>query len=90
MQDEVMTQRQAWQTYEALLRDERIKLVAEPSGISEQLKRLSARDEASPKRWVDDYLAAFAYTSGAGLVTFDRALAQRVTGSGLLTYQQQP
>ena len=39
---------------------------------------------ASPKTWMDAYLAAFAETAGLTLVTFDRALAGKTKGSILL------
>ncbi len=47
-------------------------------------RRLSTRDEVSPKRWTDDYLAAFAEAGSLTLVTFDRALAVRSPTSLLL------
>jgi hypothetical protein len=45
---------------------------------------LSDRGEVSPKRWQDDYLAAFAQAAGLTLVTFDQTLARRVFPSILL------
>lgn len=44
----------------------------EPPGIAEQWHRLADRDTASPKVWMDAYLAAFAIQGGLRLVTLDR------------------
>lgn len=38
---------------------------------------LSARDDKSHKLWTDDYLAAFAQTSGVTLTTLDHNMATR-------------
>lgn len=40
------------------------------------LKPLALRDTASPKLWMDAWLAAFAICAGLQLVTFDRGFAQ--------------
>lgn len=43
----------------------------EPPGMSALWHRLATRDTASPKVWMDAYLAAFAITGGLQMVTFD-------------------
>lgn len=85
MRDDTLTQRHAWDQYEKILQDPRIVLAAEPAGISSTFRECSSHAEISPKRWVDDYLAAFAIAGRMQLVTYDRALASRVANSLLLT-----
>ena len=43
--------------------------------LEAQWRKLAARDTASPKLWMDAYLAAFAMASGCRMVTTDRAYA---------------
>jgi toxin-antitoxin system PIN domain toxin len=72
-----LTNRQAWEAYEALLADDRITLrVEEPRGIEAHWKRFARRDTASPKLWMDAYLAAYALTAGYRMVTTDAAFKQ--------------
>lgn len=72
-----LTNRQAWAAYEALLADDRIVLqTTEPAGLERRWQRLAARDTASPKLWMDAYLAAFALAGGYRLVTTDAAFRQ--------------
>lgn len=85
-----LTNRQAWRVYEALLADDRIALQAqEPAGLEVHWKRLAARDTASPKLWMDAYLAAFALAGGHGLVTTDAGFKQ-FRGLGLLLLGELP
>lgn len=44
----------------------------EPPGVFAQWRTLAALDSASPKVWMDAYLAAFAIAGGLRLVTLDR------------------
>ncbi len=81
----VQTQRGAWATYAQTLQDFRVSFGQEPVSLSAAFERVSSRDEISPKRWTDDYLAAFATQSGLTLVTFDHQLARRSPGGLLLT-----
>jgi toxin-antitoxin system PIN domain toxin len=72
-----LTNRQAWEAYEALLADDRIVLRAEePAGLENRWKRFAVRDTASPKVWMDAYLAAFALAGGYRMVTTDAAFKQ--------------
>jgi uncharacterized protein len=63
----------AWSTYEGFLADERIAWVEEPRGLESVWKRLARATQASPKLWMDAYLAAFAMSAGYQLVTTDKA-----------------
>lgn len=68
---------EAWAVFEAFAADERVIVrTDEPSGLETAWRRFAVRDTASPKLWMDAYLAAFALTSGCRLVTFDAAFRQ--------------
>jgi uncharacterized protein len=72
-----LTNRQAWSAYEALLADERIVFRGqETPGLELQWMEFALRDTASPKLWMDAYLAAFALGGGYRLVTTDTAFRQ--------------
>lgn len=72
-----LTNRQAWGAYEALLTDDRIAFRAEePAGLEAVWTRFGLRGTASPKLWMDAYLAAFALTGGYRMVTTDAAFKQ--------------
>jgi toxin-antitoxin system PIN domain toxin len=72
-----LTNQQAWSVYEALLADDRVVFRAqEPAGLDLRWKEFAVRDTASPKLWMDAYLAAFALAGGYRLVTSDSAFRQ--------------
>lgn len=72
-----LTNTQAWAGYAAFAADDRVFLRAdEPRGLEDRWRALAERDTASPKLWMDAYLAAFALTAGYTLVTNDRAFRQ--------------
>ena len=72
-----LTNRQAWETYQVLLSDDRIVLRPdEPAGLETRWERFAVRDTASPKIWMDAYLAAFALAGRYRMVTTDAAFKQ--------------
>lgn len=72
-----LTNQQAWAAYEAFVGDDRIVLKAgEPAGLEPRWKELAVRGTASPKLWMDAYLAAFAITCGCRMVTTDSGFRQ--------------
>ena len=72
-----LTNRQAWDACAALLADDRIVLRAdEPAGLDAHWSRFALRDTASPKLWMDAYLASFAVAGGYRMVTTDAAFKQ--------------
>ena len=72
-----LTNRQAWKAYEALLADDRVALRAEePATLEKRWTELALRDDASPKLWMDAYLAGFALAAGIRMVTTDTAFRQ--------------
>jgi toxin-antitoxin system PIN domain toxin len=72
-----LTNREAWSAYEAFLSDDRIAFQGnEPVGVEPLWKQLSVRGTASPKLWMDAYLAAFALAGRYSMVTTDVAFRQ--------------
>lgn len=72
-----LTNRQAWSIFEAFLKDDRIAFRPdEPAGLEPLWKELAARGTASPKLWMDAYLAAFALAARYRMVTTDAAFRQ--------------
>ena len=72
-----LTNREAWSAYEALLTDDRITFQAdEPAGVESLWRELAVRGTASPKLWMDAYLAAFALAGRYQMVTTDAAFRQ--------------
>ena len=72
-----LTNRQAWNVYDALLADDRIVLRSEePTELETMWKPFALRDTASPKLWMDAYLAGFALAGGYRMVTTDAAFKQ--------------
>jgi toxin-antitoxin system PIN domain toxin len=73
-----MTNDAAWAVYEALLSDRRVAWAAEPAadGVTNRWQTFASHGVASPKLWMDAYLAAFAVAAGHRLVTTDKAFKQ--------------
>jgi uncharacterized protein len=69
-----LTNAEAWKVYEAFAADDRVALrIDEPTQLESRWKQLATRDAASPKLWMDAYLAAFAISGSLRLVTTDIA-----------------
>ena len=70
-----MTNAEAWNVYDGLRSDRRVAWAgeADAGGIESRWKNLAAGGAASPKLWMDAYLAAFALAGGHRLVTTDKA-----------------
>ena len=71
-----LSNKAAWSAYEGFLADERIAWASEPRGLESHWKNLAGNAKASPKLWMDAYLAAFALAGGYQLVTTDKAFKQ--------------
>jgi toxin-antitoxin system PIN domain toxin len=67
-----LTRSEAWQIYEGFCADKRIAHADEPANLAVHWKRLSQTGSASPKTWMDSYLAAFALAGKYQLVTTDK------------------
>ena len=67
----------AWGAFDAFLRNSRISISEEPSGLDHHWRTATTREKHGSNWWTDTYLAAFASVSGFTLVTFDAQLAVR-------------
>jgi toxin-antitoxin system PIN domain toxin len=85
MGEDVLTQAEAWEAYDALLANPGNQMMEEPRGIDPLFRQHTNSNEVSTKQWADGYLAAFSMAAGIQLVTFDRALAGKVKGAVLLS-----
>lgn len=71
-----LTNRDALSTLERFMASPAVCYPDEPPGTAPVWHRLAALPTASPKVWMDAYLAAFAIVGGLELVTFDKAFLQ--------------
>lgn len=69
--EQPLTNRDAWLTLDALQTLPQVAWRDEPTGVLAHWRNLAALDSASPKVWMDAYLAAFAIAGGLRLVTLD-------------------
>ena len=76
MKKDAVTLIQAWALYDAILKDKRVSFVHEPVDIDMQWRSYTQLASFSTNVWSDAWLAAFAYTGGYEVVTFDRGFAQ--------------
>jgi uncharacterized protein len=67
-----LTNRGALMTLDALHALPQVTWRDEAPGVFEQWRTLAALDSASPKVWMDAYVAAFAMQAGLQMVTLDR------------------
>jgi toxin-antitoxin system PIN domain toxin len=66
----------AWAIYETYISDSRVSFLDEPKGVQQVWQALAVRAKASPKLWMDAYLAAFAIAGKQQFVTLDQAFTQ--------------
>ncbi len=83
MGKDVLSSREAWHVYTAIVQDQRVSLLAEPFNLEPEWRKLMSQDKPVPKVWTDAYLAAFAISGGMQLVTLDRAVLS-LTNQALL------
>jgi hypothetical protein len=77
MGPDVLSRGAAWTVIDLLRADSRIAWAAEPVGLEQVWRAISAREDNSHRLWTDDYLAAFAQAAGLTLVTLDRGFERR-------------
>ncbi len=66
------TNRSVWQALDALQALPQVVWRDEPPGVFDKWRALATLDTASPKVWMDAYLAAFAIQSGLRMLTLDK------------------
>lgn len=69
---ESLTNRDALSALAALMALPQVCLREEPPGVEALWHRMACCDTASPKVWMDAYLAAFALAGGVRMVSLDR------------------
>ncbi len=76
MGDQTLTLRKAWNVYDSWLQDPRVEFYPEPRDADSAYRAATDPFSAKPAtKWVGDcWLLAYAESSQASLVTFDRAL----------------
>lgn len=62
----------AWEKWEELIDLPQVVFASEPHDLTDFWRQFAARDTASPKVWMDAYLAAFAISGRLEFVTLDR------------------
>ena len=85
MHRDVVTRRRAWGVFQALTRDERVRMWPEPDGLESLWMAFSGRNDRSHRLWTDDYLVAFAQTAGATFVTLDASIEARYPSAAVLS-----
>ncbi len=73
---EPLSNAKAWAAYEGWVDGESVSFVDEPRGTGVCWKAFAVRATASPKLWMDAYLAAFAHSGGYQLVSTDKGFKQ--------------
>ena len=68
-----LTNEEAWRVYDGFLSDSRVQVFPEVPALEDLFRSYSNLRQASPKLWVDAYLAAHAAANGAILISFDQA-----------------
>lgn len=81
-----LTNAETWAVLDAIIADDRVVTsltgpldpadVTEVTDLTDRWRTLSTRPSASPKLWMDAYLAAYAVHAHLTLVTLDSAFAQ--------------
>jgi uncharacterized protein len=67
---------QAWEAYDALCENARIRFVEEPPGLEQFWRDATRHPRTGPNFWTDAYVSAFAAAAGFSVVTFDRGFAR--------------
>jgi uncharacterized protein len=85
---QVLTLKEAWETYDRWLEDPRVEFYPEPRGVDATFRKITAPFAKLPasKAIGDSWLLSFAIETQSTLVTFDRALtghAKRLGHSAL-------
>ncbi len=83
MGGDVLSQQEAWRTYDRTRSHPRVGFQAEPEGFESQFRKLTQSPHPRTKHWSDAYLAALALCADLGVVTLDKTFP-RVQGLDVL------
>lgn len=75
MDADVMGQARAWQAFDKLLTDARVRFMPEPEQLDPAFRLRTRSNKPATKAWADAYLSAMAEVSGLAIVSLDRAFA---------------
>jgi uncharacterized protein len=75
-QEDALSNQEALKVYRSIISEPVIGWLDEPVGLETVWTALADRPMASPKLWMDAYLAAMAIAGSHELATFDQALHQ--------------
>lgn len=70
------TNKEAWRIQQNWALQPEVHFADEPAGLEQEWHSLGAIRHASPKLWMDAYLAAFSSCAGFQMVTTDKAFRQ--------------
>ena len=87
MKGRPLTNREAWEIFETLQTDARVRFFPEWPALDGLLKSYSDVDQPATNLWGNAYLAAYAAVNGATLVTFDKGFARYPVRSLILESQ---
>ena len=73
---DVVSQKKAWEIFDRLIEDERVRFFEEPEQVDQTFRNLTRSNQPATHVWTDAYLAAFANASGLVIVSIDRAFAK--------------
>lgn len=68
----VLSQADAWKTYDALAGDPRVIFIEDPPSAESHFKALTQASTPAHERWSDAWLAAIAESGKLGIVTIDK------------------
>ncbi len=84
MGEDVLSQREAWRTYDRICEDLRVSFVSDPPEAEGVLRSLTQSGQSGAGPWTDAYLAAVAKTRGLAVVSFDRGFRQLCGADALI------
>ena len=74
MGPELLSPSKAWEVFDAIAADPRVRFASEPPGVEPIWRRLTAMETPLVSGWTDMYLLAYSRAEDLRLVTFDRSL----------------
>jgi len=89
MGGDVLSQQEAWRTYDRARSHPRVGFQAEPEAFEAQFRKLTQSPHPRTKHWSDAYLAALALTSDLHVITLDKTFP-RVHGLEVLCLASTP
>jgi hypothetical protein len=75
MDQDVLSQREAWRLFDRIAADERIAFTSEPAGADVEFRRLTQASTPSTRMWTDAYLAAIASAGNMTVATMDKGFS---------------